>query len=52
MVDEIINLIVAMDDSRTVSWLCLRVVEKGYHVIEIGNLPNSNLGIDVHSLSL
>ena len=52
MVDEIVDLVVSVDQGRSVSWLRLGVSEEGDHVVEVGYFPDCFLGLDVDSLTL
>ena len=52
MVNQIINFIVAVDESCSILRLSYWLVEKGYHVVEMGYLANGDLSLNIDGLCL
>jgi len=52
MEDDVVDLVVAVDETTSVFWLCLGVTEKRDHVVLVWNLADGHAGLFVDGSAL
>lgn len=52
MEDQIINLIVTVDKSGSIRWLCPWITEECNHVVKMGYLPNRDSRLNINGFRL